>query len=580
MVLVEAEKARVLGNVQVASDLYDRALTGAKENSYIQDAALINELAAKFYLGLGKEKIAKMYMTEAYYDYIRWGAIAKVQELSERYPQLIIHSENIQDSAIDATKTIVTKHYLESGSKSQDILDLLTVIKALQAISSVIVLDKLLDILLRIILENAAAQKGCLILVKDNELYIEAINNTNDSSVILQSTPIINSQDIPVSVVNYVARTQEPLVLNDAMSEAITQSDPYIQEYQPQSILCSPIFYQGKFIGIIYLENNLATNAFTSDRVTILNLITSQAAISLENSRLYQQAQNNAKELEISFSNLQQMQLQLIQSEKMSALGNLVAGVAHEINNPLGFISGNLSEVKVRLEDLVEHISLYRSSASEAKITAHAKKVDIDYLIEDLPHMIESMEIGCDRIENISTSLRTFSRADKDHQVLFNIHEGIDSTILILKHRLKANESRPAIEVIKQYGDLPQIHCFPGQLNQVFMNILANAIDALDESNQGRTFADIQAKPNRITIQTSVHEQKYVKIQIADNGIGMTEDVKQKIFDSLFTTKGVGKGTGLGLAIARQIIVEKHGGTIDVKSALGEGTEFTITLMI
>ncbi|MBO3458900.1 trifunctional serine/threonine-protein kinase/ATP-binding protein/sensor histidine kinase [Aetokthonos hydrillicola Thurmond2011] len=578
--LVEAEKARVLGEVQVASNLYDRALAGAKENSYIQDAALINELAAKFYLGLGKEKIAKMYMTEAYYDYIHWGAIAKVKELNERYPHLIIHSENTQDSAIDATKTIVTKHYLESGINSNNILDLVTVIKALQAISSVIVLDQLLDTLLRIILENAAAQKGCLILVKDNDLFIKAINNTENSSVIVESTPIADSKDIPVSLVNYVARTREPLVLNDAISEDIAQSDPYIQQHQPKSILCTPIFYQGKFIGILYLENNLATNAFTSDRVTILNLITSQAAISLENSRLYQQAQDNAKRLEISLSDLQKMQLQLIQSEKMSALGNLVAGVAHEINNPLGFISGNLSEVKTGLQDIVDHLSLYRSSASDTKIAAHAKKVDISYLIEDLPNMIQSMEVGCDRIENISTSLRTFSRADKDHQVLFNIHEGIDSAILILKHRLKANDTRPVIDVVKEYGDLPQIHCFPGQLNQVFMNILANAIDALDESNEGRSFAEIEENPNRITIRTSVYEQEYVKIQIADNGIGMTEAVKEKIFDSLFTTKGVGKGTGLGLAIARQIIVEKHGGKIDVNSTRGQGTEFIITLTI
>jgi signal transduction histidine kinase len=189
------------------------------------------------------------------------------------------------------------------------------------------------------------------------------------------------------------------------------------------------------------------------------------------------------------------------------------------------------------------------------------------------------MVIACDRLKNISTSLRKFSRADQDHKVPFNIHEGIDSTLLILKNRLKANENHPGIEVIAEYGDLPQIQCFPGQLNQVIMNILANAIDALDESNQERDFEDIQQNPNQITVTTSI-ENNHAKISIADNGKGMSEAVKSKIFDHLFTTKAVGKGTGLGLAIARQIVEEKHGGTIEVNSILGQGTEFIIRLPI
>jgi signal transduction histidine kinase len=189
------------------------------------------------------------------------------------------------------------------------------------------------------------------------------------------------------------------------------------------------------------------------------------------------------------------------------------------------------------------------------------------------------MTMACDRLKNISTSLRTFSRADQDYKVPFNIHEGIDITLLILKHRLKANEQRPAIEVITDYGKLPQITCFPGQLNQVFMNILANAIDALEESNNGRTFEEIKANTNRITITTSV-ENHQLKISIADNGKGMSTEVKPKIFDHLFTTKAVGKGTGLGLAIARQIVVEKHQGALTVNSTLGIGTECVIMLPV
>ncbi len=191
--------------------------------------------------------------------------------------------------------------------------------------------------------------------------------------------------------------------------------------------------------------------------------------------------------------------------------------------------------------------------------------------------MLDAMSIACDRLRNISTSLRTFSRADRDYKVLFNLHESIDSTLLILKHRLKANDQRPAIEVVTKYGDLPQIECFPGQLSQVFMNIIANAIDILDESNNKHIPGGVKVARNQITITTSV-ENEEVKISIADNGKGMTAEVKEKIFEPLFTTKTVGKGTGLGLAIARQIIVEKHGGRIDVNSVPGQGTEFIITL--
>ncbi|MCC3407507.1 MAG: response regulator [Microcoleus sp. PH2017_10_PVI_O_A] len=287
------------------------------------------------------------------------------------------------------------------------------------------------------------------------------------------------------------------------------------------------------------------------------------------------------QELKQQYDRLHSAQLQLVQSEKMSALGNLVAGVAHEINNPVGFISGNIQHALDYIKDLFGLLDLVKQesgSFSEA-IQEEIAAIDLEYIREDLPKLIDSMREGAHRIKDISTSLRTFSRADSELPIPFNLPEGIDSTILILKHRLKASENRPEIAVVKKYGKIPMVECYAGQLNQVFMNILANAIEALDESNFGRSYADIQLAPNRIVITTSL-EDKSVKITIADNGKGMSSEVKNRIFDHLFTTKGVGKGTGLGLAIARQIVVEKHGGTIEVNSTLGVGTEFAIVLPI
>ncbi len=276
---------------------------------------------------------------------------------------------------------------------------------------------------------------------------------------------------------------------------------------------------------------------------------------------------------------LQDAQLQLVQQEKLSALGELVAGVAHEINNPVGCVVGNVSAVQAYLNDLLQIIDLYMAAFPQPgpDIEAAIQEIDLDYVRDDLPKMIKAMKDGGDRIKAISQSLRTFSRADADTPQSFDLHEGLDSTLLILRHRLKANDTRPGIEIVTDYGELPAVQCFPGQLNQVFMNILANAIDALDDASQNRSFAEIEANPNRITIGTRV-ENEWVKVKVADNGPGIPESARARIFDYLFTTKSVGKGTGLGLAIAHQIVVEKHGGTLEMTSTLGNGTEFVITL--
>ncbi|MBD2545879.1 hybrid sensor histidine kinase/response regulator [Planktothricoides raciborskii] len=296
-----------------------------------------------------------------------------------------------------------------------------------------------------------------------------------------------------------------------------------------------------------------------------------------------QRALDHLKKIQENQQKLQQAQTQLIQSEKMSTLGELVAGVAHEINNPVGFLTGNITIAEDYFTEIVELLNLYEEKFPDpgAEIIHKMQEIDLDAMKEDIPELISSMREGTDRILSLSTSLRTFSRSDISAKSSFNIHDGIDSTLRILKHRLKANEFRPDIHIIKDYGDLPTVECYPGQLNQVFMNIFANGIDALDQSSMGQSYEEILENPKTITIRTEVKpENGTVIIGIRDNGSGIPENVKEHIFEYLFTTKPVGKGTGLGLSISYQIIVEKHSGQISCVSELGEGTEFIIEIPI
>lgn len=298
---------------------------------------------------------------------------------------------------------------------------------------------------------------------------------------------------------------------------------------------------------------------------------------------LEQRVAKRTAALSLALEDLQKSQLQLVQKEKMSALGQLVAGIAHEINNPVGCIYGNLSHSREYFQDMIKLIKLYQQHYPQpvTEIQEEITAIDLDYLLTDLPNLIDSMKESVQRIRDISTSLRTFSREDSDRKVYCNIHDGIDSTVMILKHRLKVSKGRPDIEIIKDYDNLPEVKCFSGQMNQVFMNLLANAIDALEESNIGRSYGEIAANPNQITIQTRLSEDSHhVLIRIKDNGVGMSADVQQKVFEHLFTTKPVGQGTGLGLSIAHQIVVEKHEGILEVDSTPGKGSEFVITIPI
>ncbi|MEG3850931.1 PAS domain S-box protein [Microcoleus sp. herbarium19] len=304
-----------------------------------------------------------------------------------------------------------------------------------------------------------------------------------------------------------------------------------------------------------------------------------QAEEALQNSEA--QSRKQAAQLAAALEELKATHSQLIQSEKMSSLGLLIAGVAHEINNPVSFIHGNLTYLKDYTQDLLHLLELYQQHYPNpvAEIQQEIENNDLDFLAEDLPKIMSSMSIGVERICQIVQSLRNFSRHDDSQMKPVNLHEGIDSTLLILNHRLKGNGEMPPILIVKQYGDLPPVECFAGPINQVFMNILSNAIDAIDDGNSRRTFQEISDNPSLIAICTKV-VGNFVEIKIADSGPGITEEVKQRIFDTFFTTKPVGKGTGMGLSISYQIIVEKHKGQLYCTSEAGKGTEFTIEMPI
>ncbi len=306
------------------------------------------------------------------------------------------------------------------------------------------------------------------------------------------------------------------------------------------------------------------------------------AELAETNAQLENRVEARTAELSQALVDLRRTQAQLVQTEKMSSLGQLVAGVAHEINNPVNFIHGNLSHASEYVHSLLHLVNLYQTQypVPTAQIANEIEEIDLEFLKGDFPRLIGSMNVGAERIREIVKSLRTFSRLDEAEFKSADIHEGIDSTLLILHNRLKDTPTHPGIQIIRDYGQLPWVECYPGQLNQVFMNLLTNAIDALEEHNQNRTVAEMEAHPSTIKIVTTLHKVHWVIVRIIDNGPGMSETVRDRLFDPFFTTKAVGKGTGLGLSISYQVVVEKHRGKIWCNPAPEQGTEFGIQIPV
>ena len=368
-------------------------------------------------------------------------------------------------------------------------------------------------------------------------------------------------------------------------------SDPNLQLlgsiWGYHSIVMLPVQTKSGEIGLLSCGNHSAVRPWRDTEIALLRSISDQLSIAISQAELYNHAteaartaKQQAQQLQEAMKVLQQTQAQLIQTEKMSSLGQMVAGIAHEINNPVSFIYGNVDPAMQYIDDLLNLLELYQEEYSPTNsIAEEIEAIDLEFLKQDLPKLLASMKVGAERIRQIVLSLRNFSRLDEAQMKAVNLHEGIDSTLLILQNRLKAKGDKREIKVIKEYGNLPPVECFAGQLNQVFMNIIANAIDAIEMMPHDPDKKNLILNP-WIKITTDVVDSQQVEIRISDNAGGMRKEVLYRIFDPFFTTKPVGSGTGLGLSISYQIVVDKHKGELKCLSTLGEGTEFIIVLPV
>jgi len=571
--LVEAEKAQVLDQFLEAEEFYERAIAGAAENEYIQEEALAYELAATFYLERGRLKIAQTYMKEAHYAYTRWGALAKVEALEAKYPQLLPKSSATKS----LTSTSTTAINFTSGSHSASALDLATVMKASQVISGEIVLDKLLTNLMKILIENAGAQCGYLILPSQAELgkgdgnwVIQASGAVDsDNFTVLQSIPIESvgahgCTHLPVSIINYVIRTHETVVKEDAVRQGKFTNDPYIKQHQTKSILCIPLLDRTKLSGILYLENNLTTNAFIKDRVELLKLLSAQVAISIENAQLYtnlqrfnenleQLVQQRTTELSQTLADLQSTQTKLVESEKMASLGGLVAGVAHEINTPVGI---GITAASLLADKTTEFFDTYKSG--------QMKRSQLEKFLDTA---MQSSSMVLSNLNRAADLIQSFKQVAVDQcteeQRTFNLKQYLSEVLISLKPKLRTTQHQVEIK-----GDEAiALNTYPGALAQIITNLVMNSLThAYMPEDAGYLVFDFKQKGEQIIFE------------YADDGKGIPKENLSKIFDPFFTTKRGQGGSGLGLHIVYNLVTQKLNGTIECESQVGVGTKFVIKL--
>jgi predicted ATPase/signal transduction histidine kinase/DNA-binding NarL/FixJ family response regulator/tRNA A-37 threonylcarbamoyl transferase component Bud32 len=560
--LVEAEKARVLGQFFEAEEFYEQAIQEARNNEFIQEEALAYELAAKFYLGRGREKFAQTYMREAHYCYGRWGAKAKVADLSVKYPQLITQLPRaIRTIDINQKKPITT-----TANNSTEALDLAAVMKASQAISGEIVLEKLLCSLMKILIENAGAEKGFLILQKSREWVIQAsgevASNTSENrreskrekisnTEVLKSIPLKNN--LPVSIISYVVRTKETIVLNDASCDNSFIKEPYFQQNKSKSVLCTPLINQGKLIGILYLENNLTIGAFTPEHSHVLNLLSSQAAISIENANLYNQLEDYSRMLELR---VEQRTAELAEATDKAQAANkakstFLAKMSHELRTPLNAILG-FSQLMSRSPHIpLEHKENLNiiSRSGEHLLTLINQVLDLSKIEAGRTTLNETFfDLHC-----FLNNLKDMFQLKADNKKLYLLFEGISD--------------------IPKYVQTDEV-----KLRQVLINLLSNAIKF---TRKGTVSVRTYSKQLSSFLDTKTRATN-LYFEVEDTGIGIAADELGKLFEAFVQTKTgqqSQEGTGLGLVIARSF-VQLMGGEITVSSELGRGTIFKFNIPV
>ncbi len=569
--LIEAQRSQIQGKFLEALELYDRAISGAKENGYIQEQALGNELAAKFYLNWGKEKIAAVYMQEAYYCYAHWGAKAKVEQLQKDYPQLLTPilqpRQEEQSQQMPETLTLVTTspYSLASSQTSlSESLDLSTVLKASQSLSQEIHLDRLLCLIMEVIVTNAGANEGTLLWLKEDDLVIAAHYYQKDKQCKIPNAPLEQYSNLPLSIINTVKRSQQAIIVNQSQIETRWANDPYLRQHQPQSCLCMPVLQQGKLLALLYLENQLTPGVFSKSRLEMLTMLTSQAAISLENAQLYQTLEEKVKQ---RTRELEAAQKQIISQEKLASLGALTAGVAHELRNPLNFVN-NYAEGSVELAtELIEALETPDSLNQD----------DFDYLQEiatDLKDNAGAIQKHGQRAERIIYNMMQHSRRDDNSCQLTDINKLLDEARQLAYHSRRSRDNSFNVTFATQYDEsVGELEVFSASLNRAFINLIDNACYAAWSQylKQGEAFV-----PQLWITSQNLGEE--IEIRIRDNGVGIPSEAKEKVFEPFFTTKPTGEGTGLGLSLTHEIIVGQHGGTLRVESKPGSFTEFILIL--
>jgi len=554
--LVEAEHSRVLGEDGDAREFYDKAIELAHENEYLNEEALAHELAGQFYLAKGQTKFAQVCLYEAHYAYQQWGALAKVKDLESRYPQFLA-PKTARAIPMD-TDISVTRMASTSTKGSSEWLDLNSVTKASQTLSGEIVLSRLLEKMMHIVIENAGAEKGFLLLPKQDNWFIEAqgLMDSSDTTV-LQKLPLEESEQVAANIIHYVARTFDNVVLHDATLDGNFTRDAYIIKQRPKSVLGMPLLNQGKLTGILYLENNLTTGAFTANRLKTLKMLSSQIAISIENSLLYnnleQKVAERTQELSTALDHLKTTQSQLVEAEKMASLGGLVAGVAHEINTPIGIGVTAASTLADRTTETVTAYDNKQLKGSALKAYFNLAQTSSNLVLNNLNRAAEL-------IQSFKQVAVDQSNLDKRS---FAVKKYIQDILINLKSHLKKTPHQITVNGDEQIS----INSYPGAFSQIMTNLVMNSLrHAYPKGETGNLCFELKL------------DSEHLIVEYSDDGCGIPPENLAKIFEPFFTTARAQGGTGLGLHIVFNLVTQKLQGTINVQSEIGLGTTFILNL--